>query len=70
MKKELLIYLLTVVVSALIMHPDLLSTPLIRFDTMANRANYYHPFLFGLGVYLMIGIVRLIVVGLKKIMKR
>lgn len=70
MKKELLIYLLTVVVSALLMHPDLFSTPFARFEMMANRANYYHPLLFGLGVYLVIGIIRLIVVGLKKIMKR
>lgn len=70
MKKELLIYLLTVVVSALVMHPDLFSTPLARFEMMANRANYYHPFLFGLGVYLIIGIVRLIFAGLKKIIKK
>ena len=70
MKKELLIYLLTVVISALMIHPDLLSTPLARLEMMTDRANYYHPFLFGLGIYLVIGVIRLIVIGLKKIIKR
>jgi hypothetical protein len=70
MRKELLIYLLTVAVSALLVHPDLLSTPLTRLEMMTDRANYYHPFLFGLGVYLIIGIIRLIIAGIKKIMKK
>ncbi len=70
MKKELLIYIFTVVISALLIHQDMLSTPLTRLEMMADRANYYHPFLFGLGVYLVIGIVRLIVLGLRKMIKR
>ena len=70
MKKELLIYLLTVVVSALVMHPDLLSDPAARFSMMSDRANYYHPFLFGLVPYLIIGLFRLLYLGIQKIMKR
>jgi len=70
MKKELLIYLAVLLLSALIIHPDLLSEPAVRFETMIARANYYHPLLFGLGVYLLIGAVRLLVKWIKKVIKR
>lgn len=70
MKKELLIYLLVILFSALIMHPDLLSDPIVRFETMIGRANYYHPLLFGLGIYLLIGAVRLLVKWIRSIIKR
>lgn len=70
MKKELLIYLFIVILSALIFHPDLLSEPGSRLAMMSDRANYYHPLLFGLVIYLGIAVLRLILLGLRKIIKR
>lgn len=58
------------IVSAIILHPDLLSDPMERFTVMSDRANYYHPFLFGLIPYLIIGLFRLLYLGIRKIIKR
>jgi hypothetical protein len=69
-KKELLLYLFFVLITALLFHPDLLSEPEKRLEMMSDRGNYYHPFLFGFGIYLGIGILRLFAVGVKKIVKR
>ncbi len=68
MKKELLIYLTIIILSALFMHFDLLTDPLHRIEMMSEQANYYHPFLFGFGLYLIIGLFRLIILGIKKIL--
>ena len=57
-KKEALYYLLTLLVLALIMHTDLLSDPFARFDTMHEKGNYSHPFLYTLIVYGVILIIR------------
>jgi len=70
MKKELLIYLAVLLLSALFMHPDLLLDPVARFKTMIGRANYYHPFLFALGIYLLIGAIRLLVKWIRRFIKR
>lgn len=70
MKKELLLYLGILLLSALAFHSDLLSNPTARLEMMSERANYYHPLVFGFGVYLVIGVFRLIVIGIGKIIKR
>lgn len=57
-KKEALYYLLTLVVLALIMHIDLLSDPFARFETMQEKENYSHPFLYAFIVYSILFIVR------------
>jgi len=67
MAKELLIYLAIVLVSSLLFHPDLLTEPLQRLSWMHDHANYYHPLLFGLGIYLLIGIPRLLYFGTLKV---
>jgi hypothetical protein len=69
-KKELLLYLFIVLLTALIFHPDLFTDPRSRLEMMSDRENYYHPLLFGLVIYLSIALLRLIVVGLKKIMQK
>jgi hypothetical protein len=69
-KKELLIYIVVVILSALVFHSDLFSDPAARLEMMSDRANYYHPLIFGLGIYVLIGLVRLIVIGIGKIIKR
>lgn len=70
MKRELLIYLFTVLLCAPVIHPDLLSNPVLRLEMMSDRANYFHPFVFGFGVYLAVGLLRLVLLGLRKIIKR
>ena len=57
-KKELLYYLLTLFVLALIMHIDLLSDPFSRLQTMGEKENYFHPFLYSFIVYFVILVLR------------
>ena len=57
-KREALYYLLTLLALALIMHIDLLSDPFARLDTMHEKGNYSHPFLYTLIVYGVILIIR------------
>ena len=57
-KKELLIYLATLLILALIMHSDLLSDPLSRLGLMQDKGNYFHPFLYSFIVYAVILILR------------
>ena len=61
LKKELLIYLLTLLALALIMHIDLLSDPFARLQTMQEKGNYTHPFLYAFIVYGIILILRKII---------
>ncbi len=70
MKKELLIYLLIVILSAPVFHPDLLTDFGSRMEMMSDRGNYYHPFIFALVIYLSIALLRLIAAVLRKIIKR
>ncbi|MDD3451973.1 MAG: hypothetical protein PHY84_07685 [Sulfurimonas sp.] len=46
---------------ALLQHPDLLSSPLERAARMTEKGNFIHPFLWTSGVYLAVGLVRLVV---------
>jgi hypothetical protein len=70
MKKEVLIYLFILTVGAIIIHPDLLYAPLARFEWINERGNYYHPFVISTGVYLLIGVIRLTIRGIKHLYKR
>ena len=58
LKKELLIYLLTLLALALIMHIDLLSDPSARLQAMQEKENYTHPLLYSFVVYAVILILR------------
>ena len=57
-KKEVLYYLLTLVILALIMHIDLLNNPLLRLQHMNEKGNYTHPFIYSFIVYAVILILR------------
>ena len=70
MKKEGLIYLAIFIIGAIVVHPDLLYTPSTRFEWIIERGNYYHPFILSVVVYLLIGIVRLLTIGIKSFWKR
>ncbi len=60
-KKEILYYLLTLLVLTLIMHVDLLSDPFSRLQTMGEKGNYSHPFLYSFIVYSVVFILRKII---------
>ncbi len=60
-KKEALIYLITLVILALIMHIDLLSDPMSRLNIMQEKENYSHPFLYSFVIYAVILILRKII---------
>jgi len=57
-KKELFIYLLTLLVLTLIIHSDLVSDPSSRMNLMYEKGNYTHPFLYSFVVYSVILILR------------
>ena len=58
LKKEVLYYLLTLLILALIMHIDLLNNPLSRLELMQEKGNYSHPFLYSFVIYSVIFILR------------
>jgi len=60
-KKEILYYLLTLLILALIMHIDLLSDPFARFEIMQEKGNYSHPFLYSFVIYFVILLLRKII---------
>jgi hypothetical protein len=61
LKKEILYYLLTLIILALIMHIDLLNSPLARLELMQQKENYLHPFLYSFIIYSVIFILRKII---------
>lgn len=58
---EILYFIALLLILALMQHPDLLSSPLERAARMAEKGNFIHPFLWTSGVYLVVGLVRLII---------
>ena len=57
-KREVLIYIAMLLVLTLVMHNDLLSDPSSRFQTMYEKGNYSHPFLYTFIVYSILLIIR------------
>lgn len=60
-KREILIYIVMLLLFAIIMHMDLLSNPSTRFDTMVEKGNYSHPFLYTFVIYSVLFIIRKII---------
>ncbi|MDD2906461.1 MAG: hypothetical protein WBK95_09205 [Sulfurimonas sp.] len=58
---ELLYYVAILLVLAIVQHSDLLTAPLERFEQMQHNANYFHPFLYALLIYILIACMRVIV---------
>jgi len=61
LKREILYYIITLVILTLVMHIDLLTDPLSRFQIMQEKENYFHPFLYAFIVYIIILIIRKII---------
>lgn len=59
-KIELLTFTLILIILALFMHQDLLTSPLDRFSLMSEKENYLHPLLWTFVIYFAIGFLRLI----------
>ena len=59
-KLELLYFSLLLIVLALSMHPDLITTPLDRLDLMNQKENYLYPIFWTSIIYTIIGVLRLI----------
>ena len=57
-KRESLFYIAILVILALISHGDLLTNPSSRFQSMSEKGNYFHPFLYTFFVYSIILIIR------------
>lgn len=61
LKKEILYYLLTLLILTLIMHIDILSDPLSRIQIMQEKGNYSHPFVYSFAIYGVLLILRKII---------
>ena len=70
LKKEFLYYLITLVVLALLIHSDLLSDPASRLETMKEKKNYFHPFLYAFVVYSVMLVLRSIINIVSKIFEK
>ncbi len=57
-KIELLYFFAILLVLTFIQHPDLLSSPFARVTLMQKNENYFHPLLWTLFVYTVVGIFR------------
>lgn len=51
LKKEFFYYLLTFIFLTLIMHFDIVSDPIARFELLQEKGNYSHPFIYTFVVY-------------------
>ncbi|MDB2562009.1 hypothetical protein N9X61_00235 [Sulfurimonas sp.] len=58
LKKEMLYYLVTFLILTLVMHSDLLSDPITRFELMQEKGNYSHPFIYTFVIYAVMFILR------------
>lgn len=60
LKKELTIYTALLTLLIFLMHPDMLSDPIVRLGLMQDKANYIHPLLYTFFVYLILFFLRAI----------
>ncbi|MFH0709534.1 MAG: hypothetical protein V2A75_04940 [Pseudomonadota bacterium] len=58
--REIAIFGILLPILAFLMHPDLLNNPLLRFATMMEKGNYFHPLVYTAIVYSIIAILRMI----------
>lgn len=57
-RKEVTLLTAIFVLTALGVHPDLLSNPIARLNTLLSQGAYWHPFLFSVAIYLILGFIR------------
>jgi hypothetical protein len=57
-KREIIIYIVMLLLLTIVMHNDLLSSPSSRFEIMYEKGNYSHPFLYTFVIYSILLIIR------------
>lgn len=57
-KREVIIYIIMLLVLTLVMHFDLLTDPASRFEIMVEKGNYSHPFIYTFVIYSILFIIR------------
>lgn len=57
-KRELVYYFVTLILLTLIMHIDIVSDPIARFELIQEKGNYSHPFIYSFVIYGAIFILR------------
>ena len=68
--REIVYFVIILVVLALAMHPDFLHSPLARVEAIYEKGNFLHPLLWTSGLYLIIGFFRIIGKVLNKLKNR
>ena len=67
--KEILYFIIILIILAISLHPDLLSDPMGRFKMMSYARNYGHPFFWAAIGYVVVAFHRLFFWGAKRMMK-
>jgi len=57
-KREVIIYIVMLLVLTIVMHNDLLTSPSSRFELMYEKGNYSHPFLYTFIIYSILFLIR------------
>jgi len=57
-KREVIIYIVMLLVLTIVMHNDLLTNPSSRFEIMYEKGNYSHPFVYTFVIYSILFIIR------------
>jgi len=70
LKKEFYIYLATLIILILLAHSDILSDPSARFNLMAEKENYTHPFIYSFAIYFIIFIIRKLIDLISKLFSK
>lgn len=68
--REGIVYTAVLVLSACLIHPDLLSSPTVRFERMMAGGGYLHPFIYALFLYLLLWIFRGMTKGVRRLFSR
>jgi len=70
MRKELFIFIALLLVLAVVQHSDLLTNPAERIESLlSGSASLFHPLYWTLGVYVVLGIARIILGLLRRLFR-
>ena len=64
--KEILIYIGILLVLAIGVHPDIVTSPIDRFEMMGFAKNYGHPFVWSLASYFLLALFRVLFIVIKR----
>ncbi|MFZ2890202.1 MAG: hypothetical protein WA010_07000 [Sulfuricurvum sp.] len=70
LRRELLIFVILMLILAPLIHPDFLNAPVERFKLMMEKENFFHPFIYILILYLLIAALRFFYLSLTKLLSK